>query len=212
MRSPSGLHAGRTLEPADLLADPVAQFLSWLGDAEAAGVALANAMALATTGADGQPTVRHVLLRAADERGFAFYTNRDSRKGRDLAENPRASVVFLWRELDRQVCVTGRAEPVADEEADAYFAERPREAQLGAWASPQSAPLADRAELDRRLDEVTARFDGTDVPRPPHWGGFRVVPDTIEFWQGRVHRLHDRVVFRRDGEAPGGWRAERLAP
>jgi pyridoxamine 5'-phosphate oxidase len=205
-------HEHPSLDRSDLLDDPVAQFLSWLADAEASGIALPNAMALATAGADARPSVRHVLLRAADDRGFVFYTNHESRKGRQLAENPHAALVVLWRELDRQVSVTGRVDLAADDEADAYFATRPRGAQLGAWASPQSAMLDDRAELERRVAEAEERFRGADVPRPPQWGGYRLVPDSIEFWQGRAFRLHDRFRYERDGAAPSGWRIERLAP
>jgi pyridoxamine 5'-phosphate oxidase len=207
-----GSHEHRTLERADLLDDPIDQFLGWLADAEAAGIALPNAVALATADAEARPTVRHVLLRAADARGFVFYTNRESRKGRQLAQNPRAAIVVLWRELDRQVSVTGRVEPVADDESDLYFATRPRGAQVGAWASPQSAVLADRDELERRVAEVESRFAGTDVPRPSQWGGYRLVPDSIEFWQGRAFRLHDRFRYERDAAAPTGWRVDRLAP
>jgi pyridoxamine 5'-phosphate oxidase len=207
-----GSHEHPSLDRSDLLDDPVAQFLSWLADAEAAGIALPNAVALATAGADARPSVRHVLLRHADDRGFVFYTNHESRKGRQLAENPHAALVVLWRELDRQVSVTGRVDLVADDEADAYFATRPRGAQLGAWASPQSAVLDDRAELERRVAEAEERFRDTDVPRPPQWGGYRLVPDSIEFWQGRAFRLHDRFRYERDGAAPSGWRIERLAP
>ncbi len=212
MQSPSGFHPDRTLERDDLMDDPVAQFLRWLEDAEAEGVPLPNAMALATADADGRPSVRHVLLRGLDDRGFVFYTNRESRKGRQLAENPNAALVFLWKELDRQVCVVGRVELVSDEESDAYFATRPRDAQLGAWASPQSTVLESRTELEHALAEVDSRFRGQDVSRPGFWGGYRVVPATIEFWQGRAFRLHDRFRFTRDDADPAGWRVERLAP
>jgi pyridoxamine 5'-phosphate oxidase len=211
MRAPSGFHGERALEPGDLGPDPIAAFRTWLADAEAAGVPLPNAMALATADADGRPSVRHVLLRGVDEHGLVFFTNRESRKGRQLAENAACALVFLWKELDRQVSVTGRAEPIDDDASDAYFATRPREARIGAWASPQSASLRDRAELDRRVAEAEARFPD-QVPRPPNWGGYVVRAETIEFWQGRRHRLHDRIRFTRDGGAPDGWRIERLAP
>ncbi len=157
----------------------------------------------------GLPSVRHVLLRGIDARGFVFFTNRESRKGRELATNPHAAAVFLWKELDRQISLGGSVERVDEEESDAYFASRPREAQVGAWASEQSRPIADREALDARVAETQERFDGTEVPRPPHWGGYRIVPDALEFWQGRQHRLHDRFRYERDA---GGWRIERLSP
>jgi pyridoxamine 5'-phosphate oxidase len=165
-------------------------------------------MALATAGADGRPSVRHVLLRGLDERGFQFFTNRKSRKGRQLEENPWGGLVFLWKELDRQVSVTGTVEPLPDDESDAYFAGRPRDAQLGAWASAQSSVIEGRETLDEAVAQADARFPG-EVPRPPHWGGYVLAPHTIEFWQGRRHRLHDRFVFTAE---PDGWRIDRLAP
>ena len=207
-----GSHEHRELRRADLHPDPIGQFLRWFGDAEAAGIALPNAMALATTGADGQPSVRYVLLRDADERGFVFYTNHGSRKGRQLDENPRAAIVFLWKEIDRQVSVTGGVRRVEDDESDAYFATRPREAQIGAWASPQSSVLSDRRELEERVGDVSARFRDAPIPRPPHWGGYRLTPDAVEFWQGRPFRLHDRFLYTRDGDDRTGWRVERLSP
>jgi pyridoxamine 5'-phosphate oxidase len=202
-------HEHRSLRRSDLLDDPTEQFLRWLGEAEAAGIALPNAVALATADADAVPSVRHVLLRSADERGFVFFTNHESRKGRDLRANPRAALVALWRELDRQVSVAGRVERIGDAESDAYFATRPRGARIGAWASPQSTVLRDRAELDRRVEELEARFAETDVPRPRFWGGYRLVPASFEFWQGRAYRLHDRFRYER---GPAGWRLDRLAP
>jgi pyridoxamine 5'-phosphate oxidase len=209
IRAPSGFHSNRPLEREDLVDDPVEQFRQWLDTAGEAGVPLPNAMALATTGADGRPTLRHVLLRGVDERGFTFFTNRDSRKGRELADNPHAALVFLWKELDRQVEVDGAVEPTSDEESDAYFSGRPRGAQLGAWASPQSSVIGSREELMRRVAEMQQRFGDGDVPRPPSWGGFRLVPDRFEFWQGSEHRLHDRFAYTRIGD---GWRIDRLAP
>lgn len=209
MEAPSGTHEHIALRRDDLDPDPIAQFRAWFADADAADVALANAIALATVDADGAPSVRHVLLRGVTDDGFVFYTNRSSRKGRELAANPRAAFTLLWRELDRQVSVRGAVRELVDVDSDAYFASRPREAQIGAWASRQSEPIEDRAALERRLDEAAARFDGVDVPRPPFWGGYLLVPDTIEFWQGRRFRLHDRFRYAR--EAPG-WRLERLAP
>ncbi len=202
-------HEHRSLRRSDLLDDPTEQFLRWLAEAEAAGIALPNAVALATADADASPSVRHVLLRSVDQRGFVFFTNHESRKGRELLANPRAALVALWRELDRQVSVAGRVERVADAESDAYFATRPRGARIGAWASPQSAVLEDRAELDRRVEEVETRFGDADVPRPPFWGGYRLTPASLEFWQGRPSRLHDRFRYERE---PTGWRLDRLAP
>ena len=207
-----GSHEHRVLRRADLDPDPIGQFLRWFEDAEAAGIALPNATALATAGADGQPSVRHVLLREADQRGFVFYTNHGSRKGRQLDENPRAGLVFLWKVLDRQVSVTGGVRRVDDEESDAYFATRPREAQIGAWASAQSSVLRDRRELEELVEDVSARFGDAPIARPPHWGGYRLTPDTVEFWQGRAFRLHDRFRYTRDVDERTGWQVERLAP
>ena len=207
--APSGFHEDTPLRRGDLDPDPIEQFGRWLADAEAAGVPLPNATALATADADGFPSVRHVLLRGLDERGFVFNTNRSSRKGRELEANPHAGLVFLWKRLDRQVCVQGDVLRTGDEEDNAYFATRPREAQLGAWASRQSSVLEDRTELEARLSETTLRFAGEEVPRPPFWGGYRLAPRSVEFWQGRRHRLHDRFRYVRDG---GGWRIERLSP
>jgi pyridoxamine 5'-phosphate oxidase len=211
MRS-QGSHEHRELRRADLDPDPISQFLRWFEDAEAAGIALPNAMALATTGADGQPSVRYVLLRDADQRGFVFYTNHGSRKGRQLEENPRAAIVFLWKELDRQVSLSGGVRRVEDDESDAYFATRPREAQIGAWASAQSSVLRDRRELEDRVGDMSARFRDAPIPRPPHWGGYRLSPDAVEFWQGRPFRLHDRFLYTRDADEETGWRVERLSP
>ena len=209
MNAPTGFHDDLPLLREDLAQDPLEQFGRWLGDAETAGVPLPNAMAVATVDAQGRPSVRHVLLRGLDERGFAFYTNYESRKALDLGENPHAALVFLWKRLDRQVNVTGTAERVDAAESDAYFATRPREARLGAWASAQSSVLADRADLDDRMIEVAGRFAGREVPRPPNWGGFVVRPRTVEFWQGRRSRLHDRFRYAREET---GWRVERLFP
>ena len=209
MNAPSGFHDDVPLAREDLLDDPTEQFRRWLGDAESAGIPLPNAMAVATADAEGRPSVRHVLLRGIDERGFTFFTNYDSRKGRQLAENPNAGLVFLWKVLDRQVNATGTASRVDPAESDAYFATRPREARLGAWASAQSSVLASREDLERRVAEADERFAGVEVPRPPNWGGFVVRPDTVEFWQGRRSRLHDRFRYAREG---AGWRIDRLSP
>jgi pyridoxamine 5'-phosphate oxidase len=201
-----------SLEAGDLLADPMIQFRRWFEDAEAEGIHLANAIALATADAGGAPAARHVLLRGFDERGFVFYTNLDSRKAHQLAENPRAAFALLWKELNRQVCVTGEVERTTQAESDAYFATRPREAQIGAWASRQSSVLGSRDELMRRFFEVDASYPEGDVPRPSFWGGYRISPDTVEFWQGRVFRLHDRFRYTHDANDPSGWRLERLSP
>jgi pyridoxamine 5'-phosphate oxidase len=170
-----------------------------------------NAMVLSTVASDGTPSARVVLLKSLDERGFVFYTNLESRKASELAADPRCALVFHWAPIEWQVRVEGRVERVTDAEADAYFATRARESQIGAWASPQSAPLADDKVLDARVSEMVARFAGAPVPRPPHWSGFRVVPSRIEFWHGRAHRLHERRVFERAG-GTGAWTMHRLFP
>lgn len=188
--------------------DPIALFLKWFGEAREAGVTEPNAMALATVTADGHPANRIVLLKEADARGFAFFTNLQSRKSRELAATKRAALVFWWEALQRQVRVEGTVEPVPASEADAYFARRPRGSQLGAWASPQSQEIGSRETLDGRLAEAERQFAET-VPRPPFWGGWRVVPEAVEFWQGRPSRLHDRFRFTREGEE---WTVTRLAP
>jgi pyridoxamine 5'-phosphate oxidase len=200
----------RALRRRDLHADPLVQFRRWLADAEAEGVPLPNAMGLATADAQGRPSVRHVLLRGIEGRGFVFYTNYGSRKSRQLAENPHAGLVFLWKALERQVNVTGAASRLEREASERYFRTRPRAARIGAWASPQSAVIGSRRELDERVAGIDARYHDRDVPLPPNWGGFRVDADSIEFWQGRAHRLHDR--FRYALEPSGSWRIERLAP
>jgi pyridoxamine 5'-phosphate oxidase len=188
--------------------EPLAPFRRWLDEAWQ-GEPNAHAMTLATTTPDGRPSARAVLLKGLDERGFVYYTNLESRKSTELFANPYAALCFLWKSLDRQVRVEGVVEQVDDEEADAYFASRPRDSQIGAWASDQSRPLASRAELVRRVDEFERRFGAAEVPRPPYWSGFRVVPQRIEFWQERPFRLHDRFLFIREGER---WRRERVFP
>ena len=208
MRRP---YRGGSLGEADLAADWLTQLRRWLDEAVRAGLPEPNAMVLATAGADGVPSARTVLLKEADDRGLAFFTNLGSRKGRELEENPRAALVFPWHPMQRQVVIDGRVEPVAADEADAYFATRPRGSRLGALASPQSRPIPGREDVERRYAELDAAHPG-DVPRPDSWGGLRVVPDAVEFWQGRPDRLHDRLRFRRRAPGAREWVVERLAP
>jgi pyridoxamine 5'-phosphate oxidase len=196
------------LHEADLAATWHAQLARWFLEVE--GLDEPNAMVLSTAGPDGRPTSRTVLLKGYDERGLVFFTNRRSRKGRQLAANPQVSALLPWHELQRQVAAVGRVDPVPDEESDTYWAGRPRDAQLSAWASAQSDVLPDRAALEASLEVVRARFEGGPVPRPEHWGGYLVEPDEVEFWQGRPGRLHDRLRYRRTPE--GSWVVERLAP
>lgn len=199
------LHAvdERFLDP-----NPLRQFQRWFEEAREAGVEAPDAMALATASAAGAPSVRMVLLKGADERGFSFHTSYESRKGSELVANPRAALLFYWQQPGRQVRVEGAVERLGGEESAAYFRTRPPESRLAAWASPQSRPLAGRDELDRRYADALARF-GTDVPLPPHWGGFRLVPEAYEFWQRGANRLHDRVRYERGA---GAWSRVRLGP
>ena len=198
------------LDEASAAADPIEQFSRWFEEARASGVVEPNAMTLATVDPTGRPSVRVVLLKGLGEDGFVFFTDRRSRKGRELEANPAAALVFWWPELERQVRVSGTCVRHDDTGSDAYFASRPRGSQLGAWASEQSSELASRAELEARLEAATVRFGDGAIPRPPHWGGYRLVPDELEFWQGRPNRLHDRIVFTRTPEP--GWRRARLSP
>lgn len=197
------------LRKRDLDPDPVLQFLKWLGQAQAAHPDDFTSMVLATADRSGRPSARVVLLKGCDDRGFVFFTHYESRKGRNLAENPRAALVFYWPEFDRQVRVEGTVETTSREESEAYFQSRPLGARIGAAASRQSEPIASREELERLVRETAERFADGPVPRPESWGGYRVVPDEIEIWQGRENRLHDRFRYFRQ---PGGWKIDRLSP
>lgn len=198
------------LSKKDLSRDPFRQFDRWYQEAEAARLAEPNAMVLATVARDGRPSLRTVLLKDVDGRGFVFYTNYESRKGRELDGNPRATLLFPWLELERQVIIEGSVTRVPREEAEAYFQSRPRAHQLAAWASAQSTLIATRAELEQAMKAFEVRYADRAVPLPPFWGGYRLAPDTVEFWQGRRRRLHDRLRYRRDQD--GEWIRERLSP
>ena len=204
-------YAQKTLSETDVLPDPLAQFALWMDEAIAGAALEPTAMTLATVGPSGRPSARIVLLKGVDARGFIFYTNYESRKGIELATTGFASLVFMWKELERQVRIEGAVEKVTEAESDAYYASRPLGSRHGAWASPQSREIAGRAWLEERW-RAAEREHGANPPRPVHWGGYRVKPDLLEFWQGRVSRLHDRIVYRRASPEGGAWQISRLAP
>src|SRR5215203_2846785 len=197
------------LDQVDMGPDPIVQFEAWFEKVIDVNLHEPNAMILATATSEGRPSARTVLLKGYDERGFVFYTNYEGRKARELEANPACTLLFYWGELERQVRIEGRAGRISGAESDAYFASRPRGSRLGAWASEQSRPVEHRSVLEERVRALEEEYEGREVPRPPFWGGYRVEPDTIEFWQGRENRLHDRLVYQRTRE---GWRVERLQP
>ncbi|TVR73647.1 MAG: pyridoxamine 5'-phosphate oxidase [Sphaerobacteraceae bacterium] len=209
-RDDSNQTQDRHLDIGELDPDPFVEFQTWFSGAREAGIPDANAMILATATADGVPSARTVLLKGTDETGLVFFTNYESHKGRELSENPRAAVVFYWQPLGQQVRVAGTVERVSQEESFAYFSSRHRGSRLGAWASRQSEPLETRQELLSRVEEIDQRYPGDDVPLPPHWGGFRILPQMFEFWESRESRLHDR--FRYTRQADGSWTIQRLQP
>jgi pyridoxamine 5'-phosphate oxidase len=198
-----------SLNEADVAADPFEQFGRWWNDAIAAEVEEVNAMTLATASKDGIPSARIVLLKGYDEQGFVFFTNYESTKGKELMANPNAALVFFWRELERQVRIEGRVEKVSSEESDEYFHSRPEGSRIGAWSSPQSAIITNRTIIETNVTQYSKRFEGHEIPRPEHWGGYRVIPNKFEFWQGRSSRLHDRFQYKKDREQ---WLRNRLAP
>ncbi|MCM5527799.1 pyridoxamine 5'-phosphate oxidase [Parasegetibacter sp. NRK P23] len=200
----------RSLAETDVAADAVAQFGRWWEEAVASQIDEVNAMTLATASADGVPSARIVLLKGYDEKGFTFFTNYESFKGQQLGENPRACLVFFWKELERQVRITGIIEKVSQKESEEYFISRPQGSRLGAWASPQSQVIPNREWLETKEAELKAIYGDNDVPKPPHWGGYRLKPIVVEFWQGRASRLHDRIQYTLQDE--GAWKIERLAP
>lgn len=209
----AGLHLeyrrGRLLE-SEMDPNPFVTFTAWFQAANEANLYEPNGMTLATVGADGRPSARVVLLRVIDERGFCFFTNYESRKGHELAQNPWAALLFWWGELERQVRIEGQVEPLTEAESDAYYHSRPRGSRLGAWVSPQSQVIANRQVLEEKLAALEAEYAGKEPPRPSFWGGYRVVPTMFEFWQGGPHRLHDRIRYQ--SQEDGSWRIERLAP
>ena len=212
--SESIAHLGREhnrppLDEKDLDRDPLELFARWMNEALEAGIDLPNAMTLATAGSTGIPSARMVLLKSVDPHGFVFYSNYESRKGWELAQNPQAALVFYWSRLERQVCVAGPVERLSREESQEYFESRPEGSKLGAWASRQSSIIADREEIEGRLADVKQRFEGEEITIPAYWGGYRLRPERIEFWQSRPNRLHDRFQYTR---AENGWRIERLSP
>lgn len=202
-------YASRALDESGVDPDPIRQFRLWLAEGIRANLIDVTAMALATVTASGDPAVRTILLKDVDERGFIFFTHYNSPKGVELDHHPRASLLFYWPDLERQVRVTGEVERLDDAPSDSYFRSRPRDSQIAAWAAPQSSQLSGRAALERSFAAIKAKYEGGDVPKPPNWGGYRVVPERIEFWQGRPSRLHDRLLYTRD---QNGWTRVRLAP
>jgi pyridoxamine 5'-phosphate oxidase len=198
------------LTEKELARDPFRQFEKWFQEAEAAKIPEPNAMVLATATREGRPSARTILLKGVDGRGFVFYSNYESRKGRELEGNPRATLLFPWVALERQVIIEGTVVKVAREESEAYFHSRPRQSQLSAWVSQQSSIISGRSTLEDSMKVLEKKYAGQEIPLPPHWGGWRLTPETVEFWQGRRSRLHDRLRFRR--EKDGGWSVERLAP